>query len=202
MLGSPDGLLASLQATGRLDLEDFMSFEIDADPRRPEIDAEGMKYDGLRFKVECKLAGKLYGQRFGLDVAFGDPIAGAAEILTADDVLGFAGVPPPKIRVYPIETHIAEKLHAYTLPRSRPNSRIKDLPDLALLGTIRAIDATQLRAAIAQTFAFRGTHAAPTALPEPPTAWAGTYEVLAVDDQLPWPTLTAVFRASGTFLDP
>jgi hypothetical protein len=32
-----------------------------------------MQYDGLRFRAECKLAGKVYGQRFGVDVAFGDP---------------------------------------------------------------------------------------------------------------------------------
>jgi hypothetical protein len=51
---------------------------------------------------------------------------GEADLLVADDVLGFAGISPPTLRVYPIETHIAEKLHAYTLPRKRPNSRITD----------------------------------------------------------------------------
>ena len=48
----------------------------------------------------------------------------------AEDVLAFAGIAPPTLRLYPVETHIAEKLHAYTLPRPRPNSRVKDLPDL------------------------------------------------------------------------
>ena len=32
--------------------------------------------DGLRFRAECRLAGKIYGQPFGVDVAFGDPILG------------------------------------------------------------------------------------------------------------------------------
>ena len=41
---------------------------------------------------------------------------------TADNILGFAGVAPPVLRLYPIETHIAEKLHAYTMPRARPNN--------------------------------------------------------------------------------
>ena len=54
------------------------------------------------------------GQPFGVDVAFGDPILGEPEIVVADDVLGFAGITPPTLRLYPIETHIAEKLHAYT----------------------------------------------------------------------------------------
>lgn len=63
----------------------------------------------------------------------------------AEDVPTFAGIAPPTLRLYPIESHIAEKLHAYTMPRSRPNSRMKDLPDLALLATAQPIDAMRLR---------------------------------------------------------
>jgi hypothetical protein len=160
-----------------------------------------MKYDGLRFRAECRLAGKIYGQRFGVDVAFGDPMFGDADLLLTDDVLGFAGIPPPTLRVYPLETHIAEKLHAYTLPRKRPNSRIKDLPDLALLAGSRAIDAVRLRGALEQTFAYRATHAIPDALPEPMPTWAA-FATLAREDQLPWPALDDVFAAARRFLDP
>jgi hypothetical protein len=60
---------------------------------------------------------------------------GQAEVVVAQDVLAFAGIAPPALRLYPIETHIAEKLHAYTMPRKRPNTRVKDLPDIALLAT-------------------------------------------------------------------
>lgn len=116
-------------------------------------------------------------------------------------MLGFAGIPPTTIRIYPIETHIAEKLHAYTLPRRRPNSRIKDLPDLALLGTVRALESVRLRAAIDQTFTFRATHPVPIALPEPPPAWSDPYAVLAAEDQLPWTTLATAFQAARSFLD-
>ena len=77
----------------------------------------------------------------------GEPTA-----VVAEDALGFAGITPPTLRVYPMETHIAEKLHAYTMPRGRPNTRVKDLPDLALIATARALDAHRLRAAIEQTF--------------------------------------------------
>src|SRR6202012_480879 len=98
----------------------------------------------------CSLAGKPYGQPFGLDVAFADPIFGEPDIVTADDVLGFAGIEPPSLRVYPLETHIAEKLHAYTLPRKRPNSRVKDLPDIALLASVREIEGAKLRASLEQ----------------------------------------------------
>lgn len=159
VMGTTDGLLERLQQAGRLDLDDFLSFEIEADRHKPDIETDGLKYDGFRFRAEAKLAGKLYGQRFGVDVAFGDPILDAPETVVADDLFGFAGIAPPTLRLYPIETHIAEKLHAYTLPRDRPNSRVKDLPDIALLGTIRSLEAARLRAAIEQTFSFRATHA-------------------------------------------
>jgi hypothetical protein len=109
------------------------------DTEQPKIQNDGMKYEGLRFRAECRLAGKLYGQAFGVDVAFGDPILGEPETVVADDVLEFAGIAPPVVRLYPIETHIAEKLHAYTMPRARPNTGIKDLPDIALLATTRPL---------------------------------------------------------------
>ena len=51
--------------------------------------------------VKGRLAGKLYGQPFGVDVAFGDPIVGEPEIITADDVLAFAGISPPELRRNP-----------------------------------------------------------------------------------------------------
>ena len=72
MVGSPDDVLAKLQEAGRQNLGDFMAFEVGPDDDHPEIQNDGMQYDGLRFRAECKLAGKLYGQPFGVDVAFGD----------------------------------------------------------------------------------------------------------------------------------
>ena len=202
VMGPTDGLLERLQHAGRLDLDDFLSFEIEADRHKPDIETAGLKYDGFRFRAEAKLAGKLYGQRFGVDVAFGDPIIDAPDLVVADDVFGFAGIAPPKLRLYPIETHIAEKLHAYTLPRDRPNSRLKDLPDIALLGTIRSLEAARLRAAIEQTFSFRATHVQPIALPAPPDAWREPYASLAEEDSLPWKALDDVFDAARNFIEP
>ena len=183
MMGSPDDVLAKLQEAARRDLADFMTFEVGPDEDRPEIQNDGMQYDGLRFRAECRLAGKLYGQPFGVDVAFGDPILGEPEVVVAEDVLAFAGVAPPTLRLYPIETHIAEKLHAYTMPRSRPNSRVKDLPDMTLLATAKALDAKRLREAFHQTFTFRKTHPLPAAVPAPLPAWATPYAAMAREDR-------------------
>jgi hypothetical protein len=57
-------ILARLQALGQLDLGDFMTFEIQPDRTRAELTGDGLVYGGRRFRVECKLAGKIYGARF------------------------------------------------------------------------------------------------------------------------------------------
>lgn len=202
LLGAPHEVLARLQAAGRLDLGDFMTFEVEVDPDHAEINNDGMQYDGQRFRAECRLAGKIYGNRFGIDVAFGDPILGEPDVVVANDVLGFAGIAPPRLAIYPIETHIAEKLHAYTMPRARPNTRVKDLPDLALLATAGSLGASQVRAALEQTFAFRKTHPVPAVLPDPPPAWVPVYAAMATEDELEWPTLDQVTSAARAFLDP
>jgi Nucleotidyl transferase AbiEii toxin, Type IV TA system len=202
LAGSPDRVLEQLQQAARRDLGDFLTFEVGRDEAHPEIQNDGMLYDGLRFRAECRLAGKIYGYRFGVDVAFGDPILGEPEIVVADDLLGFAGIAPPTLRLYPVETHIAEKLHAYTMPRARPNSRVKDLPDLALLASAKRLDAKRLRAALDQTFGYRRTHPLPSALPLPPASWEAPYAAMAREDELSWATLSDVTQAAKGFLNP
>jgi hypothetical protein len=202
VMGSPDDILDRLRGAAERDLGDFMVFTIRPDDRQPEIQNDGMQYEGVRFRAECTVAGKVYGRPFGVDVAFGDPILGEPELLVAEDALAFAGIAPPTLRVYPVETHIAEKLHAYTMPRARPNSRVKDLPDIALIATAGPLEASRVRAAIEQTFAFRGTHSVPEELPAPPESWEAPYAAIAREDQLRWVTLGDAFETVRAFLDP
>lgn len=202
VIGSPDDILDRLRSAASRDLGDFMVFTIRPDDRHPDLQNDGTPYEGLRFRAECTVAGKVYGRPFGVDVAFGDPILGEPELMVAEDALVFAGIAPPALRVYPIETHLAEKLHAYTMPRARPNSRVKDLPDIALLATAGPIEASRVRAAIEQTFAFRGTHDMPEHFPDPPEPWAAPYAAIAREVQLRWITLADAFEAARAFLDP
>ncbi len=202
MICDLDDVLAHLQEAGRLELGDYLSFEVQADPRHPEIEAEGMVYQGLRYRAQSQLAGKIYGSPFGIDVAFAEPLHGAPEEIEGSSFLEFAGIEPTRFRVYPLETHIAEKLHAYTLPRKRPNSRVKDLPDIALLATVRDIDGRSLRAAIEGTFEHRATHPVPGFVPKPPSTWAPVYERIAANDRLRWRTLDDVTGVVQSFLDP
>ena len=199
---APGDVLARLQAAARLDLADFMTFELGPDRDVPAIQNDGMPYDGLRFRAEARIAGKIYGQPFGVDVAFGDPVYGPPEPFVAHDVLGFAGITPPRLLLYPMVTHVAEKLHAYTMPRRRPNTRVKDLPDIALLSGAQRLVSAELRAALEQTFAFRNTHDLPAMFPDPAPSWASVYAAMALENQLAWPTLADVTNAARAFLDP
>jgi len=202
MIGNPERMLLGLQDAGRLDLGDYLLYEVRPDARHPRIEAEGLHYEGLRFRAAAQLAGKLYGSPFGVDVAFAEPLSEKPEAAKGSTLLEFVGVEPANLLIYPLGIHLAEKLHAYTLPRPKPNSRVKDLPDITLLGTVRPLDAEKLRGAIEWTFGHRGTHPVPTTLPAAPESWRPVYERMAAIDRLAWPTLAAVFEAASAFLDP
>jgi hypothetical protein len=148
-----------------------MTFEVSRDTEQPKIQNDGMKYEGLRFRSECRLAGKLYGRPFGVEL-------------------------------YPIETHIAEKLHEYTMPRARPNTRVKDLPDIALLATARPLNGVRVRSALEQTFDFRATHTLPSSLPVPPATWSIPYREMARENELAWATIERLTTAVSEFLNP
>lgn len=200
--GSSDNLLVDLQRAGRIDLGDFLSFAIDADKDHPTIEGDGMVYAGLRFRVQGLLAGKQYAGPFGLDVGFGDVLTEPPETIDGSDFLAFAGVERARHRIYPRVVHISEKLHAYTLPRPTENSRVKDLPDLALLAQIGPLEAVSLRRALDATFAFRKTHALPAQFPAPPASWTERYERIAKEDALAWPTIGELEAAVRAFLNP
>ena len=189
-LGNADQVLGRLQQAGRTDLGDYLAFEVAEDANHPTIDGDGVIYGGRRFRVVAKLAMRPYGAPFGVDVVIGGPVTGHVEKTTGRPYLAFAGIAPAQLRLIPVEQHIAEKLHALTMPRSGPNSRVRDLPDLLLLGSLDPLNAELLRQAVAITFEFRATHAVPTTLPPLPAQWAGSYAKIAREITLRWPGLS------------
>lgn len=198
----PDRALTVLGEACSQDLGDFLRFQIAPHPRSPRITGDGIPYEGLRFRVGCTLAERPFVHPFGLDIGFGDPIVGEIEVFTTPDTLAFAGIPSPRVRLYPVETHLAEKLHAYTLPRPRMNSRVKDLPDIALLASSRDLSSSVLRRAIDTTFAFRASHPVPFRFEDPPSPWTKPYRAMAESDGLPWTNLPVLTEAVRAFLDP
>lgn len=116
-MGSPDALLDRLQAAAERDLGDYLTFRVERDARHPLI--EEVRYQGQRFTVRCMLAARPYGEPFGLDVAFGDPLYGPPDRLTLPDTLAFIGVLPTQVSVYPVSTHVAEKLRCRVIVPTR-----------------------------------------------------------------------------------
>ena len=201
--GDPSKLLGQLRAAGQLEIPpDFFVYEVGTNQNDPDIDGDGVVYEGQRFKVRAMLDGKLYGE-FRLDVAFGDKVISPPDMLRETKLVELLDAAPAEFRAYPRDAHIAEKLHTYTLPRQgRANSRVKDLPDLALLAKVGATDSDVVRRAIEATFAHRNTHAVPPELPRPPEEWRATYERMAKDYHLSWADLDAVFEAAAAFINP
>lgn len=208
-LGNPAQILERLRRAGRRDHGDYLSFDVNERTGAEEIQGDGVVYEGRRFRVATRFAGKPYRQPFGLDVAFGDPMVGAPDRVTAPDVLAFVGIAPPTIPLYPLGTHLAEKLHAYTLPREGVNGRMKDLIDIALVASESmlqpspmTIRASTVRDALETTFAFRHTHPLPVALRPPPAEWIARYPRERVLNGLPWASIGDVHAEAARFLDP
>lgn len=199
VFGDGAHLLERLRAAGQLDLQDYLSFEIAPDG---EITGDGVLYGGHHFRVHCRLGGQTY-LHFPIDVVLGGVMLGEASRVVYHDDLGFLGIAPPTVRILPVATHVAEKLHAYSIPRTTTNFRVRDLPDIALLATVdERLRQNTLREAMAQTFHARNTHAVPPALPAPPPSWDDEYVALAAENDLPWKSLQDVFAAARGFLDP
>lgn len=155
-----------LQDSMNLHAADYFSFTI----AQAVLDLENAPYGGYRFPVEARMAGRLF-VKFDVDVAFGDVWLTPHERKTPPDWLGFAGVPPPEIPLISSEQQFAEKWHAYTLPRDRVNSRVKDLVDLVLLLSAGDMDKGSVNIALQKTFERRATHPFSFVVPEPPAFW-------------------------------
>lgn len=76
------------------------------------------------------------------------------------------------------EQQFAEKIHAYTMPRPVPNSRVRDLVDLHLLIASGSLDVSLCTEALRRTFARRNTHELPNELVPPPADWDRPFQVL------------------------
>lgn len=207
-IGAPDQVYARIRRAALVDLGEFLTFVVEEDDGNADIEGDGVVYEGRRFHVQPMIANQRYRHRFGLDVAFGDAMSGRPDTVTAPDALSFMGIAPPEIPIYPLGTHLAEKLHAYTLPRDRPNSRMKDLLDLALVArepalkpspTIRAVD---VLAALQHSFAARARQALPSAVPPPPPEWRARYGRVRALNALPWQSIDDVHAEAARFLDP
>ncbi len=164
-----------LESAAGVDLQDGFQFMIG----ESTMDLDAAPYGGSRFPVEGQMAGRRFAD-FHLDVSAGDVLREPFEILEGHDWLGFANIPKVRLPAISREEQFAEKLHAYTLPRSRrPNTRVKDLVDMVLLLESGSLDKKRLYESVEATFLRRATHAVPISLPAPPDGWKTGFAELA-----------------------
>lgn len=164
----------ALREAAARDLGDFFVFTVGA----PVRDLDAAPYGGARFPVEARMDERLF-VRFQVDVGAGDVVIEPLDEVSGRDWLGFAGLPPARFPAITREQQFAEKLHAYTFPRARPNSRVKDLVDMVLLIESGRLDSALVRRALKATFDRRATHALPAELAPPPEQWRAPFGRLA-----------------------
>lgn len=134
----------------RIDVEDGILFQPDS-VRAAEIRKEA-NYPGIR----VMLLGLLGSARctVQVDVGFGDVVVPGPEDARYPIIL--CGLPEPRIRVYPRDTVVAEKLEALT-SLGMLNSRMKDFFDLWVLSKQSEFEGPVLSRAVAATFERRRT---------------------------------------------
>ncbi|MBV9158741.1 MAG: nucleotidyl transferase AbiEii/AbiGii toxin family protein [Acidobacteriaceae bacterium] len=184
-----------LQAAADVPLGDWFEFTFGS----PVMDLTAAPYGGARYPVEARMDNRIF-VRFHLDAGIGDVVSPPLETIVCRDWLGFAGIRPSQVRMIAREQQLAEKLHAYTLPRSSANSRVKDLVDIALLIESGGLDRRRVADALHLTFERRATHDLPTSLTPPPEEWRIPFQALTEECRLSG-DLAAVFAEMQEFLD-
>lgn len=131
----------------------FDATSIRVAPIRPED-----LYGGHRISLLAQLgAARL---RVQIDVGIGDAVVPEPEWIEYPTLLN---MPCPRLRAYRPETAIAEKIHAMIVLGSK-NSRLRDFFDIHALAARQSFEGKRLAAAVASTFARRGT-GIPTTVP-------------------------------------
>jgi len=118
----PQAMLAVFRDVCAVTLDDGVVFDAAA----LEIDRirEELEYGGLRIKTNAEVGGARV--RVVIDVGFGDAVEPAPAEM---DLPVLLDLPAPRLRVYPLETVIAEKFQAM-VALGLANSRMKDFHDV------------------------------------------------------------------------
>lgn len=180
-----------------VDLGDDFGYDV-ASPPAP---LDGPPGGGLRFVVVARLAGTEL-VRFKVDVSAADVVVGDFESYFSDPVLERLGFGRSRFPVYPVNQHVAEKLHALTLPRAVENTRARDLVDLLWFVRHFTFRSDALAIACIATFERRSTHSWPPVIDVPPDSWTRPYGVWRAELDLAEPSPAAAASALRSFLEP
>jgi predicted nucleotidyltransferase component of viral defense system len=144
-----DALLTTFREIMAIDADDGVHFDLKN--LRIEAIREELEYGGSRLRTTAALAGARIP--ITVDIGFGDAIAPGTDDVNLPVLLD---MPSPRLRAYPPETVVAEKVHAM-VALGRANSRMKDYYDVWMLTSTFDLDPDRMRQAITSTFARRNT---------------------------------------------
>lgn len=143
------------------------------------ISADGAGRPGWRFSVEARLGGRRYAN-VRLDIVARTDEITKTQRIDLPGIFDFAGLNRHSIEIVDPQQHFAEKMH--TLTRSygdRPNSRVRDLPDVVLLIEDGLQATPELLAVVSHVYTERAMHPLPQELADPPAFWRQEYPVSA-----------------------
>jgi predicted nucleotidyltransferase component of viral defense system len=123
----------------------------DAGVIQTEAIREDQVYQGLRVKLIARLGNVPINVQ--IDVGFGDDVTPEPEEIDYPTLLE---LPAPRIRAYPKESVVAEKLQAM-VAIGMPTSRMKDFYDIWTMARVFPFEGAVLAKAIAATFKRRKT---------------------------------------------
>jgi hypothetical protein len=175
---------------------DWFEFEVSPPRALPAAEAG---WPSHRFSVDARLAGRTFAG-VNVDVVVRPGEIEHTERLRLPGVLAFAGVESREIEAVDRVQHFAEKLHALTRTYGdRPNSRVKDLPDLVLLIGDGLQPTAALRHRVERVFGDRANEPLPDELADPPAGWAATYAEMATDLDVPAATVNDAMTCVRSF---
>ena len=108
-----DIIVHELRQLIKVALNDYFNFEIS----KARMDLDNAPYGGARYSVSSFIDKRLF-VRFQIDVG-ADVIVDEIEEVDGSDWLEYCGIDTPKMRMISIEQQLAEKLHAYSIPREQ-----------------------------------------------------------------------------------
>jgi hypothetical protein len=122
-----------------------------ADTVQAEVARAEDEYGGLRVTLQATIAGARLPIQ--VDIGFGDVVTPAAREVDYPSLLG---MPAPRLRAYPPETVVAEKVQAL-VSLGMLNSRMKDFFDLWAISRMFPFEGLVLSDALRATFIRRAT---------------------------------------------
>ena len=176
--------------------EDGFEFLV-GEPTTITLDEAGRP--GWRFPVETRMAGRKFAS-VRLDVVARDDEVSKTRRVELPGVLDFAGLERHEVEIVDPAQHFAEKVHAFTRTYGdRPNTRVRDLPDMVLLIDDGLESTPELLSIVSRLFEARGEPAMPDELPDPPSFWHENYRALAAELDVSAKTLDEAMTAVRSF---